>query len=103
MDTSNSLKTKKLSADEFIQRYANHPHYKAPKGSTLHALSWQTEASLRMFLNNLGEIAEDPENLVVYGGCGQAARDCESVKKIIKALLNLKSDESLLIKYDLRK
>ena len=51
-----------------------------------------------MFLNNLNsEVAEDPSNLIVYGGSGQAARDIKSVKKIIDILLNLKNDESLLI------
>ena len=51
-----------------------------------------------MFLNNLdAEVAEDPSNLVVYGGSGQAARNRESVEKIIDVLLNLEDDESLLI------
>jgi urocanate hydratase len=83
---------------EFIEKYAQHPHYFAPRGAELNALSWQTEAPLRMFLNNLdAEVAELPEELVVYGGTGQAARNVESAKRIIKALLALKEDESLLI------
>ncbi|MBN1115777.1 MAG: urocanate hydratase [Bacteroidales bacterium] len=83
---------------EFIDKYANHPEYKAPTGNTLHAKSWQTEAPLRMLLNNLNkEVAEDPANLIVYGGTGQAARSPEAVKNIIKILLELNEDESLLI------
>jgi urocanate hydratase len=82
----------------FLKTFANHPHYKAPTGSTLHARSWQTEAPLRMLLNNLdAEVAEDPANLVVYGGTGQAARNRESLEKIIQILLELKNDESLLV------
>jgi urocanate hydratase len=83
---------------KFIKQFASHPHYKSPRGNQLHALSWQTEAPLRMFLNNLdAEVAEDPDNLIVYGGTGQAARNREAVEKIIACLLRLKDDESLLI------
>ncbi len=83
---------------KFIEQYAKHPHYKAPRGNQLHALSWQTEAPLRMFLNNLdAEVAENPDQLVVYGGTGQAARNREAVEKIIECLLKLKDNESLLI------
>jgi urocanate hydratase len=67
-------------------------------GSSLHALSWQTEAPLRMLLNNLNaDVAENPAELVVYGGAGQAARSPEAVKDIIRILLTLKEDQSLLI------
>lgn len=87
-----------LSIEAFIQKYAQHPCYKAPRGTELHALSWQTEAPLRMLLNNLdAAVGEDPANLVVYGGTGQAARNPECVVKIIKALLTLGEEESLLI------
>ncbi|KAA0257018.1 urocanate hydratase [Deferribacter autotrophicus] len=83
---------------DFIRQYANHPNYKAPRGNKLHARSWQTEAPLRMLLNNLDkEVAEDPANLIVYGGTGQAARDPEAVKKIIKILLELDNNHSLLV------
>ena len=61
---------------EFIEKYATHPNYKAPTGGLLHAKSWQTEAPLRMLLNNLDrQVAENPEELVVYGGTGQADRN----------------------------
>jgi len=82
----------------FIDEFASHPHYKSPKGNQLHALSWQTEAPLRMLLNNLdANVAEDPEHLIVYGGNGQAARNPQAMVEIIKALLTLKDDQSLLI------
>ena len=82
----------------FIKKYANHPKYISPVGAKLNTKSWQTEAPLRMFLNNLNaEVAEDPRNLIVYGGSGKAARDVNSVKKIIEILLKLSNDESLLV------
>lgn len=84
--------------EQFIETYANHPHYRAPKGNQLHAKSWQTEAVLRMFLNNLDEeVAEDPSRLVVYGGTGQAARNELEARRIVTALLNLEDDQSLLV------
>ena len=87
-----------MDTSTFLDKYASHPNYKAPSGNKLNAKSWQTEAPLRMFLNNLdSEVAEDPSKLIVYGGSGQAARDIDSVKKIIDILLNLENDESLLI------
>ncbi|MDR3653332.1 MAG: urocanate hydratase [Paludibacter sp.] len=83
---------------EFIEKYANHPHYKAPRGNELHAKSWQTEAPLRMLINNLdAEVAEDPVNLIVYGGTGQAARNTEAVKEIIRILLEMDENHSLLV------
>ena len=87
-----------MNYSEFIENYASHPHYKAPRGNQLHAKSWQTEAPLRMLLNNLdAEVAEDPSNLIVYGGTGQAARNPEAVKEIIRILLEMDEYHSLLI------
>lgn len=87
-----------MKYSEFINQYASHPNYKAPTGNQLHAKTWQTEAALRMLLNNLDEeVAEDPSELVVYGGTGQAARNVESLQKIIELLLKLEEDESLLV------
>ena len=87
-----------MSNTKFIEQYAAHPHYHAPRGSQLNARSWQTEAPLRMLLNNLDqEVAEDPANLVVYGGTGQAARNRESMEQIIECLLTLENDQSLLV------
>ncbi|CAM4061103.1 urocanate hydratase [Pedobacter westerhofensis] len=82
----------------FFNTYATHPFYKAPRGMQLHAKSWQTEAVLRMLLNNLdGQVAENPEELVVYGGIGQAARNPEALRKIIEVLLELDEHHSLLV------
>ncbi len=87
-----------MKFSEFIKTYANHPNYSAPTGNQLHARSWQTEAPLRMLLNNLNrEVAEDPENLIVYGGTGQAARNPKAVKRIIDILLHLDENHSLLV------
>ena len=71
---------------------------RAPRGSTLSAKSWQTEAALRMLMNNLDrEVAERPEELVVYGGIGRAARDWESFDRIVETLRRLEDDQTLLI------
>jgi len=87
-----------MKHSDFTKKYANHPEYFAPTGTHLNAKSWQTEAPLRMLLNNLDkEVAEDPENLIVYGGTGQAARNKEELQKIIDHLLDLGEDQSLLI------
>ncbi|MEO7314825.1 MAG: urocanate hydratase [Ginsengibacter sp.] len=72
--------------------------YKTPHGSTISCKGWHQEAALRMLLNNLDpEVAELPEELIVYGGRGKAARNFESLDLIIKALKDLENDESLLI------
>lgn len=87
-----------MTSSDFLKTYAAHPHYKAPRGPQLHARSWQTEAPLRMLLNNLDdEVAENPDELVVYGGIGQAARNKEALQKIIEILLELDEDHSLLV------
>jgi len=87
-----------MTSEQFIEKYAAHPHYKAPRGNTLHARSWQTEAPLRMLLNNLdAEVAENPGELVVYGGIGQAARNREALVNIIKYLYELDENHSLLV------
>jgi urocanate hydratase len=71
---------------------------RAPRGSELNARSWVAEAPLRMLLNNLdAEVAERPEDLVVYGGSGKAARSHEALKAIVRALLQLGDDETLLV------
>ena len=71
---------------------------KAPKGTTLQAKSWLTEAPLRMLMNNLDpEVAENPQELVVYGGNGKAARNWECYDAIIESLRNLGEEETLLV------
>lgn len=87
-----------MNAQAFIEKYASHPSYFSPTGGTLNAKSWQTEAPIRMMLNNLNaEVAEDPDNLIVYGGTGQAARNVEAVQNIIRTLLELDEEHSLLV------
>lgn len=71
---------------------------RAAKGTTLSAKSWATEAPLRMLMNNLDpDVAEHPDNLVVYGGIGKAARNWECYDRIVETLKNLEEDETLLI------
>ncbi|MFT3763572.1 MAG: urocanate hydratase [Pseudoxanthomonas sp.] len=71
---------------------------KAPTGATLNAKSWLTEAPLRMLQNNLDpDVAERPQELVVYGGIGRAARDWESFDRIVETLKRLEDDETLLV------
>ena len=71
---------------------------RAPRGTALSARSWQTEAPLRMLMNNLDpEVAERPSELVVYGGIGRAARDWESFDRIVATLKRLDGDQTLLI------
>jgi urocanate hydratase len=72
--------------------------YKTPTGSTLNCKGWIQEAALRMLLNNLDpEVAERPDDLIVYGGRGKAARNFEALDLIIAALKDLENDETLLI------
>ena len=76
----------------------NAAKYKTPTGTTLSCKGWIQEAALRMLLNNLDpEVAEKPDELIVYGGRGKAARNFESLDLIIKALKDLNNDETLLI------
>jgi len=71
---------------------------RAPRGTELRTKGWQQEAALRMLMNNLDpEVAEAPEELVVYGGTGKAARDWPSFHAIVRALQSLENDETLLI------
>jgi urocanate hydratase len=71
---------------------------RAPRGRTLNARSWATEAPLRMLLNNLdADVAERPEELVVYGGSGKAARDHDALRALVRSLLRLGEDETLLV------
>ena len=71
---------------------------RAPRGGTLSARSWLTEAPLRMLMNNLDpEVAERPEDLVVYGGIGKAARNWAAFEQIVASLRTLEADQSLLV------
>ena len=71
---------------------------RAPRGTNLSCKGWQQEAALRMLMNNLDpEVAEKPEELVVYGGSGKAARSWEAFEAIVRALRDLENDETLLV------
>jgi urocanate hydratase len=71
---------------------------RAPRGTSISCLGWQQEAALRMLMNNLDpEVAERPEQLIVYGGIGKAARNWECYDAIVATLKRLKNDETLLV------
>jgi urocanate hydratase len=71
---------------------------RAPRGTTMSCRGWAQEAALRMLMNNLDpEVAERPEDLVVYGGTGRAARSWEAYDRIVDALRRLENDETLLV------
>ncbi len=90
MDTNNQSSTR--------ARIDNNRRIKAPTGSTLSAKSWLTEAPLRMLMNNLDpDVAERPEELVVYGGIGRAARNWACYDQIIASLRQLENNQTLLV------
>ncbi|HWC45133.1 MAG TPA: urocanate hydratase, partial [Casimicrobiaceae bacterium] len=71
---------------------------RAPRGTTRSCKGWQQEAALRMLMNNLDpDVAERPDDLVVYGGTGKAARDWASFDAIVATLRRLENDETLLV------
>src|ERR687896_1665980 len=71
---------------------------RAPRGAAISCRGWQQEAAMRMLMNNLDpEVAERPEDLVVYGGTGKAARDWPSYHSIVRTLRDLGSEETLLV------
>src|SRR2546429_3858143 len=71
---------------------------RAPRGPQISAKSWLTEAPLRMLMNNLDpDVAERPEELVIYGGIGRAARNWEAFDRIVASLRSLEADETLLV------
>jgi urocanate hydratase len=81
-----------------LNRRDNQRVIRAPRGPQLHARSWQTEAPLRMLMNNLdAEVAESPQELVVYGGIGRAARDWRCYDVLVETLKTLGDDETLCV------
>lgn len=71
---------------------------RAPRGTSISCKGWQSEAAMRMLMNNLDEeVAENPRKLVVYGGSGRAARSWDAYHAIVRALLSLENDETLLV------
>ena len=80
------------------RKTSNIREVRSPTGTELSAKSWSTEAPMRMLMNNLDpEVAERPEDLVVYGGIGKAARNWECFDQIVKSLRALEEDETLLV------
>ena len=80
------------------ERRDNSRHIRARRGGEIKARHWTTEAAVRMLMNNLDdEVAEDPQNLVVYGGIGRAARNWECFDKIVETLERLEDDQTLLV------
>lgn len=87
-----------MTAGAFSPPVAGPRPVRAARGTTLTARSWQTEAPLRMLQNNLDpEVAERPDDLVVYGGTGKAARDWASFDAMVRTLTTLKDDETMLV------
>jgi len=77
---------------------SSYTRIRAPRGTTLSCKSWQQEAAMRMLMNNLDEeVAERPQDLVVYGGTGKAARNWDCYHAIVHSLKNLANDETLLV------
>jgi len=71
---------------------------RAPRGTKLHCKGWHQEAAMRMLMNNLDpDVAEKPDELIVYGGSGKAARNWESYEAIVRSLKSLENDETLLV------
>jgi urocanate hydratase len=87
-----------LIEDAIMIRRDNARIIRAARGTEISAKSWLTEAPLRMLMNNLDpEVAEKPEELVVYGGIGRAARDWDSFDRIVASLRKLEADQTLLV------
>ncbi len=75
-----------------------HEIVRAPRGNALNTKGWQQEGALRLLMNNLDpEVAKDPENLIVYGGRGKAARNWDAFDKIVESLKSMDNDETLLV------
>ncbi len=87
-----------MSLDPINNRIDKTRNIRAPRGSELNCKSWLTESAYRMIQNNLdAEVAEKPDELIVYGGIGRAARNWASYEKILECLKQLEANESSLI------
>ena len=87
-----------LNAEDLKARRTRSGNITAPTGTKISTKSWMTEAPLRMLMNNLDpDVAENPNELVVYGGIGRAARDWASYDQIVSSLTDLEEDETLLV------
>jgi urocanate hydratase len=87
-----------ISSEPSVLSPANQGPFKSPRGTEITCKGWQQEAALRMLMNNLDpEVAEKPDDLVVYGGTGKAARNWECFHAIVRSLKDLAADETLLV------
>src|SRR5690242_4385966 len=87
-----------MSQQTISEPPARHEAIRAPRGRKLSCKGWLQEAAMRMLMNNLDpDVAEKPDELIVYGGTGKAARNWECYEAIIRSLKNLENDETLLI------
>jgi urocanate hydratase len=87
-----------ISSEPSVLSATNKGSFKAPRGTEITCKGWQQEAALRMLMNNLDpEVAEKPNDLVVYGGTGKAARNWECFHAIVRSLKDLAADETLLV------
>jgi urocanate hydratase len=87
-----------ISSEPSVLSPTNTGPFKSPRGTEITCKGWQQEAALRMLMNNLDpEVAEKPDDLVVYGGTGKAARNWECFHAIVRSLKNLAADETLLV------
>src|ERR1700675_723516 len=87
-----------ISSEPSLLSPTNKGPFKSPRGTEITCKGWQQEAALRMLMNNLDpEVAEKPEDLVVYGGTGRAARNWECFHAIVRSLRELAADETLLV------
>jgi urocanate hydratase len=87
-----------ISSESSVLSATNKGSFKAPRGTEITCKGWQQEAALRMLMNNLDpEVAEKPNDLVVYGGTGKAARNWECFHAIVRSLKDLAADETLLV------
>jgi urocanate hydratase len=87
-----------ISSEPSVLSPANKGPFRAPRGTAITCKGWQQEAALRMLMNNLDpEVAEQPGDLVVYGGTGKAARNWECFHAIVRSLKDLATDETLLV------
>src|SRR5467141_2201678 len=88
----------RFDPDAFDVSRREHVEIHAPRGSTISCKGWHQEAALRLLMNNLDpDVAERPEELVVYGGTGKAARNWDCYDAIVRELTNLGADETLLV------
>ena len=96
MELHNSIG--KLLFGDIVMESGAQTAIKAPRGQELSCKGWQQEAALRMLMNNLdAEVAERPNDLIVYGGTGKAARNWECYHAIVASLRELENDETLLV------